>query len=201
MTSKNSTRRLSIFNRDADDTVHSITTTEALIKWEEERGESARQAKVIMLNGHYPPIHIMDHSLGKLIRCEKLSLSTNMIERIANLNGLKHLKILSLGRNLITSLAPLEVVSDTLEELWISYNSIQKFDGILTMKKLRVLYMSNNHIKEWSELRRLSAISTLEDLVFNGNPLHDEWKKDEESWIDTVHKLIKSLRKLDGLFL
>jgi hypothetical protein len=30
------------------------------------------------------------------------------------------------------------VINGTLEELWISYNSIEKFDGILTMKKLRV---------------------------------------------------------------
>ncbi|UJR24760.1 hypothetical protein I4U23_006134 [Adineta vaga] len=155
----------------------------------------------MMLNGHYPPINIMDSSIEKLLRCEKLSLSTNLIERIAHLNGLRHLKILSLGRNLLTNLLPLEMISETLEELWISYNSIQRFDGILTMKKLRVLYISNNQIKEWSEIRRLSTIVTLEDLVLYGNPLHIEWEKGEDAWIETIQKLIKSLKKLDGVFL
>jgi len=35
------------------------------------------------------------------------------------------------------------VINGTLEELWISYNSIQKFDGILTMKKLRVNFFES----------------------------------------------------------
>jgi hypothetical protein len=43
-------------------------------------------------------------------------------------------------------------------------------------------------------------IHSLQELVFNGNPLQDEWKKGEEAWVDTVHKIIKSLIKLDGLF-
>lgn len=35
-----------------------------------------------------PPIEKMDASLSTLVNCEKLSLSTNCIEKIANLNGL-----------------------------------------------------------------------------------------------------------------
>lgn len=50
------------------------------------------------------------------------------------------------------------MLSETLEELWISYNSITRFDGILNMKKLRVLYMSNNLIKEWKEVERLVGV-------------------------------------------
>ena len=41
------------------------------------------------------------------ISFRKLSLSSNNIERIANLSGLKKLKILSLGRNNIKSIAGL----------------------------------------------------------------------------------------------
>jgi dynein light chain 1 len=37
----------------------------------------------------------------------KLSLSTNMIEKIAGISSLKNLRILSLGRNYIKSLAGL----------------------------------------------------------------------------------------------
>lgn len=42
-------------------------------------------------------------------------------------------------------------MADSLEELWISYNLIEKLKGIQCMKKLRVLYMSNNLVKEWGE--------------------------------------------------
>lgn len=38
------------------------------------------------------------------ILCRHLSLSTNMIERLSNLNSLKCLKILSVGRNYLKSL-------------------------------------------------------------------------------------------------
>ena len=47
-----------------------------------------------------PPVEKMDASLAYLAAtCEHLSLSTNCIEKIANLNGFKNLRILSLGRN------------------------------------------------------------------------------------------------------
>lgn len=45
-----------------------------------------------------------------------------------------------------------DAVGDTLEELWISYNLIEKLKGVHCMKKLKVLYMSNNLVKEWGEL-------------------------------------------------
>lgn len=45
-----------------------------------------------------------------------------------------------------------EAVGDTLAELWISYNLIEKLKGINSMKKLKVLYMSNNLVKDWGAL-------------------------------------------------
>lgn len=55
-----------------------------------------------------------------------LALSTNNIEKIAGLNGLANLKILSLGRNLIKKVEGVDAVADTLEELWLSYNAIER---------------------------------------------------------------------------
>jgi len=83
------------------------------------------------------------------------------------------LKILSLGRNLIKSFAGLEPLGDTLEELWISYNCIEKMKGIQVMRNLRVLYMSNNLVREWNEFARLQELVNLRDLVFVGNPLYE----------------------------
>lgn len=76
-----------------------------------------------------------------------LSLSSNAIDKIANLNGLKKLKILVLSRNNIKNLNGLDAVGDTLEQLWISNNNIEKLKGVHVLKKLKVLYIANNGVK------------------------------------------------------
>jgi dynein light chain 1 len=61
-----------------------------------------------------------------------------------------------------------EALGDTLEELWISYNLIEKLKGIGVLKKLKVLYISNNLVKDWTEFNKLQDMPNLEDLVFVG---------------------------------
>ncbi|CAL8306268.1 unnamed protein product [Lota lota] len=139
----------------------------------------------------------MDSSLSALINCERLSLSTNCIEKIANLNGLKNLKILSLGRNNLKNFNGLDAVGDTLEQLWISYNRIEKLRGIHVMRKLKVLYMSNNLVKEWGEFVRLADLPCLVDLVFVGNPLEEKHSV-EGTWMEDASKKLPKLKKLDG---
>ena len=87
------------------------------------------------------------------------------------ISGLKNLKILCVTRNQIKSFSGLEAIGDTLNELWISYNLIEKFKGISALKNLRVLCMSNNLLREWNELSRLQELTYLHDLVLVGNPL------------------------------
>ncbi|TNN62016.1 Dynein light chain 1, axonemal [Liparis tanakae] len=173
------------------------TVKEALAKLEEKSGERVSESKAIKLYGQVPAIEKMDASLSILTNCEKLSLSTNCIEKITNLNGLKNLRILSLGRNNIKSLNGLEAVGETLEELWISYNLIEKLKGVQSMKKLRVFYMSNNLVKDWVEFVRLADLPSLADLVFVGNPLEEKHSA-EGTWMDEASKRLPNLRKLDG---
>ncbi|XP_038263712.1 dynein axonemal light chain 1 isoform X1 [Dermochelys coriacea] len=176
------------------------TIKEALAKWEEKNGQKASEAKEVKLYAQIPPVEKMDASLSTLVNCEKLSLSTNCIEKIANLNGLKNLRILSLGRNNIKNLNGLEAVGDTLEELWISYNLIEKLKGIHVMKKLKILYMSNNLVKDWAEFVRLADLPFLEDLVFVGNPLEEKYSADQQSsWVEEATKRVPRLKKLDGV--
>jgi dynein light chain 1 len=80
------------------------TIKAALKKWEEASGKKSSEAKEIKLIGVYPPIEKLEGPLHILVNCEKLSLSTNLITQIQNLQVLKNLKVLSLGRNLIKSL-------------------------------------------------------------------------------------------------
>ncbi len=50
--------------------------------------------------------------------------------------------------------------------------------GVERLSKLRVLYLSNNKLKDWSELDRLAGLASLEDLLLVGNPLYVEQSKD-----------------------
>ena len=56
---------------------------------------------------------------------------------------------------MIKKISGLEEVGQTLRELWLSYNYIEKLDGIQPCVKLRVLYIGNNKIKLWDEVDRL----------------------------------------------
>lgn len=183
------------------------TIKDALKNWQEKHGDtSLAEAKEVGLQFQWPPIEKMDNSLSVLTSVEKLSLSTNMIEKIQGLNTLKNLKILALGRNYIKTFSGLEGVSDTLQELWISYNFIEKMKGIGVLKNLKVLYMSNNLVKDWSEFKKLDELPILEDLLFVGNPLHDNvypqkpppYEQEGDMWRAEVVKRLPNLKKLDG---
>ncbi|KAJ8984379.1 hypothetical protein NQ317_003527 [Molorchus minor] len=134
--------------------------------------------------------------LSALVKCEKLSLSTNMIEKIAGLSALKNLKILSLSRNYIKNIAGLEGVADSLEELWMSYNFIEKLKGIGVLKNLKVLYIANNVVKEWVEFNKLNELQNLQELLFVGNPLMENMET--EAYKAEIARRLPHLKKLDG---
>lgn len=173
------------------------TITTALQQWQaRNEGIPLAEAKDVQLSGQFPPIQKMTLDLDVLENVEKLSLSTNQIDRIVLSPKMEHLKILALGRNVVKSFAGIEVVADSLEELWISYNQIDKMKGIEVMKKLRVLYMAHNLVREWAEYTKLSALrNSLEDLIFLGNPLAE---KEEVGFRTEAIRRLPFLKKLDG---
>ncbi|KAL4238935.1 Dynein light chain 1 [Mactra antiquata] len=175
------------------------TIKEALTKFEESEHCKGNESKKVAMYGQIPPIEKMDASLSTLIQCEHLSLSTNTIEKIANLNGLKNLKILSLARNNIKSLTGLEAVGDTLEELWISYNFIEKLKGINVLKKLKVLLIRQNNVKDNVEFMKLADLPCMVELGFTGNPFGDALAdQGQDHYTDTITKKLPKLKRLDG---
>ena len=77
-----------------------MTTVATAIKnWEKKTGEKAVETEAIQLYAQKPPIQKLDNSLNQLVCCKKLSLSTNSIDRLVSLAGMKNLEILSVGRN------------------------------------------------------------------------------------------------------
>ena len=67
---------------------------------------------------------------------------------------------------------PQEAVGDTLEELWISYNNIEKLRGITSLKKLRVSasLLAGNNIRLCT--RRWNAWYAVELCGHNGGGVH-----------------------------
>jgi len=163
------------------------------------KAEDAIQVKLYFM---IPPIQKMDPAaLSTLKGCEHLALSSNSIDKIANLSGMDKLRILSIGRNNIRKLENLDAISDRLEELWMSYNPVSSINGIEKLQNLRVLYMGNCKIADKKEFMRLCELPKLEEIVFYGNPIHRGIadKEGELVWAQWVMEILPDLRKLDGI--
>ncbi|KAG5503443.1 hypothetical protein JKF63_05582 [Porcisia hertigi] len=158
---------------------------------------AAQEAKVLLI-GMLPPITKMDKEISTLKECVHLGLSTNAIEKIGpGLKDLKSLKILSLGRNSIRKLEQLDLPQ--LEQLWVSYNKIDKLTGLDKLKGLRVLYMSNNLINSWTEIDRLAnQCPELVDVLFLNNPICNSTASSQEYRYMMLQRLTK-LTRLDGV--
>lgn len=95
---------------------------------------------------------IVRHSLTPVnvhaMPCRHLVLSTNNIEKISSLSGLENLRILSLGRNLLKKIENVEPVAETLQELWLSYNQIEK---LVRCKHVRGQRSTTNILGEYLE--------------------------------------------------
>ena len=71
---------------------------------------------------------------------------------MVNMPPLKYLTRLSLARNSISKISGLEEVAGTLKELWLSYNLIDKLDGLSMCLKLTTLFIgSKNHLMKTTE--------------------------------------------------
>eukprot|EP00921_Rhytidocystis_pertsovi_P010843 GHVQ01017470.1.p1 GENE.GHVQ01017470.1~~GHVQ01017470.1.p1 ORF type:complete len:193 (+),score=21.22 GHVQ01017470.1:122-700(+) len=173
-----------------------LPCAKALQLWEEKHGTPAAEAEVVKLCGQSPPIERMDNSLNALVNASQLSLSTNSIDKIIPLPALKNIQILSLGRNLIKKLTGLDEMGQSLRELWISYNQIEKLDGIQSCTKLQTLYMSNNKIKQIEEIEKLASLPEMTSVLFKGNPFY------EGSSVDDVRcqilKRVPQLKSIDN---
>jgi len=175
------------------------TIKEAIKQWEQREGKKPEEATEVKLIGMRPPIERMDENLNVFEACTKLSLSSNNIERVIALPKLRNLQILSLGRNNIKRIIGLDDFGATLEELWISYNQIEKLDGLGQCNKLRVLFISNNRINNWGEVQKLSQLPAISSVLLKGNPIYTslQAEKKEEELHAMVLKRVPQLEQID----
>lgn len=169
---------------------------DALAKWEDRNKTPAATATDIGLQFQYPPIEKMDPILNSLTECQKLSLSSNMIEKISGISGMKNLRVLSLARNNLKTLNGIEPLAETLEELWVSYNNIEKLKPLEVMKALKVFYISHNVIKDWVEFNRMALPPNLTEISFVGNLLNENMEP--PAFVAEAIRRLPNLKKLDG---
>ena len=152
-----------------------------------------REVENVKLNFSRPPIDKLDPAIiSTLTNCRHLSLSTNCIEKMVPIAGLKKLEILSLGRNQIRKIYGLEEIGSNLKELWISYNQIEKLDGLAPhCTALQVLYIAHNKIKDWNELDKIKDLPALTNCVFLGNEIYDKFPNKEEGRLQVLKRLPK----------
>ncbi|KAK2963250.1 putative Dynein axonemal light chain 1 [Blattamonas nauphoetae] len=167
----------------------------AIKNWEEKNQKKAAEVEEIKLICQIPPIEKMDAGLQQLKHIRNLSLSTNRIDKIANLSGFEHLELLSLGRNLLKKIEGLDAVSGTLKTLWLSYNSIAQLSGVLCCKRLQCLYIAHNNISSWDEISKLGELPELSDVSFVGNPIQTS---NPGQYKQMVLTKLPNVTKLDG---
>ena len=63
---------------------------------------------------------------------------------MVNMPPLKFLIRLSLARNCIKKITGLEEVAGTLKELWLSYNQIERLDGLSMCTSLVTFFIGSN---------------------------------------------------------
>eukprot|EP00931_Biecheleriopsis_adriatica_P073215 TRINITY_DN47545_c0_g1_i1.p1 TRINITY_DN47545_c0_g1~~TRINITY_DN47545_c0_g1_i1.p1 ORF type:complete len:192 (+),score=61.22 TRINITY_DN47545_c0_g1_i1:75-650(+) len=169
----------------------------AIALWSEKNeGANPEEAEVVKLLCLSPPIEKMDSSLNQLVNVKHLALSTNCIDKMISLPALKHIEILSLGRNMIKKISGLEEIGATLKELWISYNQISTLDGLQPCGKLTTLFISNNKIKDWGELDKLQANQELTNILLLGNPVYEGLTKKQAR--PKVLEHLPKIATLDG---
>lgn len=183
--------------------VNKITLSKAIANWEAEHvGEKLADLEEVDLI--FRNIETLDSSISSLTNCRILSLSTNCIKQMIDIN-LPKLERISLGRNRIKRISGLTNVASTLKELWISYNDITTLDGLNDCTKLEKLYISNNNIAQMNELNKLVNCVNLIDVTFKGNPfmlVDGDIKKPQDKpfseTIPEIKKRIPSVVTVDG---
>ena len=82
-----------------------------------------------------------------------------------------------------------------MRELWLSYNFIEKLDGLNPCTKLTTLYIGNNKIKNWDEIDKLKDLPEIANVLFIGNPIYESVKEEPNL---VVLKKIPTLKNIDG---
>lgn len=108
-------------------------------------------------------------NLETLKGLEELWLGKNKITELKGLSQLSNLKILSIQSNRIREISGLDDLVG-LEELYISHNALSTLSGLSNCQSLRVLDISNNTV---TSLAGIEGLTKLEEVWASYNKIDD----------------------------
>ena len=79
--------------------------------------------------------------------------------------------------------------------MWLSYNQIEKLEGLNPCIKLHTLFMSNNRIKSWDEVSKLAQLPEIKSVLLVGNQVY----AGETDWEKNAPQVIKRVPNLDSV--
>ena len=88
-------------------------------------------------------------------------------------------------------------LAGTLEQLWLSYNQLDRLDNLGNLQKLHTLLIANNKIKNWDEVNKLANNSSLKIIMLCGNPIYTETVR-ADNWPRVV-KRAPQIESIDGV--
>ncbi|RRT43764.1 hypothetical protein BHE74_00058749 [Ensete ventricosum] len=95
---------------------------------------------------------------------QELVLRDNKLRKIPDVSIFKNLLVFDVSFNEISSLNGLSNVSNTLKELYVSKNEVNKMEELEHLHSLQILELGSNRL-------RVSIIYQLEDLWLNDNQI------------------------------
>jgi hypothetical protein len=137
----------------------------------------------------------IDHVGSLLPNLTQLRLSASTLPSFRDLGTrLVNLRVLWLSRCGVSDLSGVFGLP-MLEELYLSFNSIQTLDDVAMHDSLQILDLEANKVSSWDELSHLATIPSLTALTLSGNPIAEEGSEDE--YRGRVSEIMASLEVLD----
>jgi leucine-rich repeat-containing protein 49 len=131
-------------------------------------------------------------SLKELVFLDILDLHGNEITKVENLNHLRELRVLNLAANQIKCVENIRGL-DSLVELNLRRNQIDDINELEYCPKLQRLFLSYNEITSLANIKNFNAISNIQELALDNNPLSSE-----RNYKRNIIGQLLTLKKLDS---
>lgn len=113
----------------------------------------------------------IDASVKLMPRVEQLFLNNNRLSSLDNLTLLPHLAQLHLSANCFSTLENLHCKIGNVVHLDLSENCITSLEGFSKLYSLETLNVASNQVSDLDQVKHISNLPCLENLVLTGNPL------------------------------
>jgi len=134
-------------------------------------GDSHSWKKIVEANFSHNQIETIDEGVKLMPNIEHLTLSYNKIGALSNLTSLPHLSHLNLSANRFVEANDFHMKLGNIRYIDLSLNSISSLQGFSKLYSLEGLDLTANQVSDLSEIKHLSSLPCLENLILTGNPV------------------------------